>query len=223
MEWPVDSILEFLKDIAVHNNREWFSENKDRYEHVRDLFENMVQQVISRISLFDDSVRHLQVKDCTYRFYRDTRFSADKSPYKLHLGAYINAYGKKSFHSGYYFHLQPGACMLAGGSWCLPTSVLNAVRRAVIDNLDEFRLLVEAPDFKNLFPVIGESRLKTIPKGFPKDFPFPEFIRPKDYSVCHYVADDFFRQQDWLNQTTEVFRLLKPYHDFINFTIDEMT
>ena len=86
MEWPVDSILEFLKDIAVHNNREWFSENKDRYEHVRDLFENMVQQVISRISLFDDSVRHLQVKDCTYRFYRDTRFSSDKSPYKTHLG-----------------------------------------------------------------------------------------------------------------------------------------
>lgn len=221
MELPVDLIFGFLKDIAVHNNREWFYEHRERYDEVRTIFEDLVQQVIFRIGLFDESVHHLQPKDCTYRFNRDTRFSQDKSPYKLHLGAYINACGKKSLHSGYYFQIQPGACLIAGGAWCLPSPVLNAVRRSVVDQIDEFRMIVEAPDFKAAFPVIGESHLKTLPKGFSKGFPFPEYIRPKDYSVSHHVADDFFRQENWLDRTEALFKLMKPYNDFINYTIDE--
>ena len=181
----------------------------------------MVGRLIPRIAMFDDSVAHLAVKDCTYRFYRDTRFSEDKSPYKLHFGAYVNACGKKSWHSGYYFHLQPGGCMLAGGAWCLPPKMLKAVRQSVVDEIEEFRSIVEADDFKAAFPVIGETRLKTLPKGFPKDFPYPDYIRPKDYSVCHAVDDDFFRGPDWLERTAQVFQLMKPYNDFINYTIDE--
>ena len=101
MNIPV--IFRFLKELAANNNREWFNTNRERYEKARQMFEEMVQQIILRIAGFDETVIHLQVKDCTYRFYRDTRFSEDKSPYKRHLGAYINAHGKKSFHSGYYF------------------------------------------------------------------------------------------------------------------------
>ena len=92
-----DLILAFLKDVAAHNNREWFNSHRDRYEEARTAFEKIVEELILHIGQFDESVRHLQVKDCTYRFYRDTRFSEDKSPYKRHLGAYINAHGKKSF------------------------------------------------------------------------------------------------------------------------------
>lgn len=221
MASKIDCIFSFLKDVAAHNDREWFAANKDRYDEARAGFEEMVQELILRLSVFDSSVAHLSVKDCTYRFYRDTRFSPDKSPYKRHFGAYVNACGKKSWHSGYYFHLQPGACMLAGGSWCLPAPILKAVRQAIVDEIGEFRSIVEADEFRRTFPVIGETRLKTLPKGFPKDFPYPDYLRPKDYSVCHYVADDFFRRDDWLEQTAGVFRLMKPFNDFINYTIDE--
>ena len=145
----------------------------------------MVQALIHRIAVFDGSVAHLTVKDCTYRFYRDTRFSEDKSPYKRHFGAYINACGKKSWHSGYYFHLQPGECLLAGGSWCLPSPILKAVRQSIVD------------------------------------FPYPDYLRPKDYSVCHTVPDDFFRDENWLDRTAEIFELMKPFNDFVNYTIDE--
>lgn len=218
----IDLILAFLKDVATHNNREWFNSHRDRYEEARTAFEKIVEELILHIGQFDESVRHLQVKDCTYRFYRDTRFSEDKSPYKRHLGAYINAHGKKSFHSGYYFHLEPGNCMLAGGAWCLPAPILKAVRQSIADETEEFRNIVENPTFKKTFPVIGESHLKTLPKGFSKDFPYPEYLRPKDYSVCHAVKDNFFHQKDWLEQTGQIFRLMKPFNDFINFTIDEM-
>lgn len=216
----IDFILDFLKDIAIHNNREWFNTNRERYDKARQMFEEMVQQVILRIAGFDETVIHLQVKDCTYRFYRDTRFSEDKSPYKRHLGAYINAHGKKSFHSGYYFHLEPGNCLLAGGAWCLPSPILKAVRESIVEETDTFRQIVEEKEFKTYFPIIGENHLKTLPKGFPKDYPYPDYLRPKDYSVCHNVNDDFFRQADWLEQTEKVFRKMKPFNDFINDTID---
>ena len=79
-------ILRFLRQVMANNNREWFQEHKKEYEAVRADFEKGVQQTIARIMTFDDSIAHLTVKDCTYRFYRDTRFSKDKSPYKNHLG-----------------------------------------------------------------------------------------------------------------------------------------
>ncbi len=221
MKEKTDCILHFLRDVAAHNDREWFAGHKGRYEEARGYFEEMVQALIHRIAAFDGGVAHLAVRDCTYRFYRDTRFSEDKSPYKLHFGAYVNAGGKKSLHGGYYLHLQPGGCMLAGGAWCLPPPVLKAVRRSVADEVDEFRSIVEAADFKAAFPVIGESRLKTLPKGFPKDFPYPDYVRPKDYSVCHRVPDDFFRAGDWLERAAGIFELMKPFNDFVNYAIDE--
>lgn len=222
MRTQADVVLDFLREVAAHNDRAWFARHRDDYEQARTVFEEMTQQLILRIASFDETVRHVQVKDCTYRFYRDTRFSEDKAPYKRHFGAYVNARGKKSYHSGYYLHLQPGACMLAGGSWCLPPDILRAVRQSVVDELEEFRSIVEAPDFRRHFPVIGEQRVKTIPKGFPRDFAHPEYLRPKDYSVACGVSDDFFRHEDWVERAGEIFHLMKPFNDFVNYTIDDL-
>ena len=89
MNIPV--IFQFLKDLSANNNREWFNEHKAEYETARAEFDNFLATVIARISLFDETIRGIQPKDCTYRIYRDTRFSADKTPYKIHFGGYINA------------------------------------------------------------------------------------------------------------------------------------
>ena len=78
-------ILKYLKQIAVHNNRAWYLEHKAEYDAIRADFEQGIAQALERIITFDPEVAHLQVKDCTYRFNRDTRFSPDKSPYKNHL------------------------------------------------------------------------------------------------------------------------------------------
>ena len=88
-------IFRFLKDLTANNNREWFNEHREEYEIARLEFENFLSTVIARISLFDESIRGIQPKECTYRIYRDTRFSADKTPYKIHFGGYINAKREK--------------------------------------------------------------------------------------------------------------------------------
>lgn len=115
----IPGILDFLKVLAANNNREWFQEHKAEYLSVQADFEELLAGVIARLSPWDESVAHVLPRDCTYRIYRDVRFSSDKSPYKTHIGGYINARGKKSNHCGYYLHLEPGNCMLAGGSWCI--------------------------------------------------------------------------------------------------------
>ena len=156
-------------------------------------------------------------KDCTYRIYRDTRFSQDKTPYKTHLGGYINARGKKSDHCGYYVHIEPGNCLLAGGSYCLPPKTLKAVRQAVYDNIDEFRGIVENPDFKQYFPVIGEDFLKTAPKGFPKDFEYVQYLKCKEYTCYCNQPDSFFLASDCVDRTAEIFKQMKPFADFLNY------
>ena len=218
----IQGILDFLKQLAVNNNREWFQAHKDTYLSVQKDFEDLLALVIARISLFDDSVAHVQPRDCTYRIYRDVRFSADKSPYKTHIGGYINARGKKSNHCGYYIHLEPGNCMLAGGSWCMPPAMLKAVRQSVFDNIDEYRSIVEDPEFRKYFPVVGEEHLKTVPKGFPKDFPYAAYLKCKDYTVSYRIPDSFYDNPDFMDEIANIFCQLKRFADFTNETIDDL-
>ena len=214
-------IFQFLKELSLNNNREWFNDHKDDYLKAQAEFKNLLTAIIQRISLFDDEIVGIQAKDCTYRIYRDVRFSQDKSPYKLHFGGYINGKGKKSEHCGYYVHLQFGYCLLAGGSLCPPPDILKALRQSVYDNIDEYRSIVEDPAFKKYFPVIGENFLKTAPKGFPKDFKYIDYLKPKEFICSYQVPDEFFLDEKMLDNVSDVFKQLKRFSDFTNYTIDE--
>ena len=219
MNIPV--IFQFLKELSANNNREWFNAHREQYENARNEFENLLTVIISRISLFDESIRGIEARDCTYRIYRDTRFSEDKTPNKNHFGGYINAKGKKSDHCGYYVHLQPDGSMLAGGSLCLPPNVLKAVRQAIYDNVEEYISIVEDPEFKKYFPVVGEDFMKTAPKGFPKDFKYIDYLKCRQFVCSYLVPDDFFTRADVMEQIEKAFRQFKRFADFINYTIDD--
>ena len=215
-------IFNFLADVAAHNDREWFAAHRAAYDEAQALFAEKVGELIGMLARFDETVAHVEVKQTLYRFYRDTRFSPDKSPYKRHFGAYINARGKKSIHGGYYLHLQPGNSMVAGGDYCLPGPVMKAVRRSIVEQPDAYRAILERAEFKALFPVVGSESLKVRPAGFPADFPYPELLKPKDFSVAHALPDNFFTDSsDWTQQVAEMFRTMKPFLDFINETVDD--
>ena len=68
-----EQIIEFLTELRSHNNREWFQDNKSRYDALRKVFIDEVQDLIGRISLFDPEVAGLEAKDCLFRIYRDIR------------------------------------------------------------------------------------------------------------------------------------------------------
>ncbi len=234
-------ILTFLRQLMANNNREWFLAHRPAYDAVRADFEQGVEQALHRIATFDATIAHLTVRDCTYRFYRDTRFSADKSPYKTHLGAYIAAHGKKSLHGGYYIHLEPGHCMVACGNYWLPTHILTSCRNEIMANTGEWLRCVQSPAFLQYFgstetanppsPTdvssweqpqgFGIEKLKTCPSGFPRDWQYIEYLRQKDYCCWHRVPDTFYQGDRWLDQAEQMFRAAKPMMDMMNAVIDD--
>ena len=217
----ITPILDFLRELAANNNREWFMEHKPQYQAVMQKFDKLLTMLIARIGEFDPSIRHLQPKDCTWRIYRDVRFSYDKRPYKTHIGGFMSAKGKKSLHLGYYYHLEPEGCFFAGGTYGLTPKQLQAVRQSIYNDIDEYRSIIEDKQFKQLFPTIGMEEMKVNPKGFPKDFPYMDLLKRKDFSVFKFFDDDFVKQPDFVDAWVEWARVAKPFLDFINYTVDD--
>lgn len=236
----VNLILPFLKDIMANNNREWFHAHRAEYDTARSEWQQGVSQALQRITGFDPEVGTQTVKDCLYRFNRDTRFSPDKSPYKNHFGAYINAKGKKALRGGYYIHIEPGNCLLAMGNYWLPTNILTACRNEIMARTDEWLKCVGGRDFKTFFlsdpnaqnPFVGNDsangssgfgleKLKTCPAGFPRDWPHVEWLRLKDYCAWHSVEESFFQGDEWLDEMERIFKAAKPMMDFMNAVIDD--
>ncbi|MCR4583877.1 MAG: DUF2461 domain-containing protein [Prevotella sp.] len=225
-------IIAFLRQVMANNNRPWFQDHRAEYEAVRADFEQGVAQAISRIVSFDHEIGNQRVKDCTYRFYRDTRFSPDKSPYKNHFGAYINAHGKKALRGGYYLHIEPDGCLLACGNYWLPTNILTSCRNEIMGNTDAWLKCVESRSFQKYYggsenggwedaQGFGLSKLKTCPSGFPRDWPHVKYLRLKDYCCWHRVSNEFFEGESWLDEMEKMFRAAKPMMDFTNAVIDD--
>ncbi|GHT58307.1 TIGR02453 family protein [Bacteroidia bacterium] len=219
----VKNILAFLSAVGANNNREWFADNRAWYEQVKADFETIIGKLIIEIAQFDEDIKTVQVKDCTFRIYCDTRFHKNL-PYKTHMGAYIASRGgRKSPRGGYYFHLEPGSCFASAGVWQPEPPVLKALREAVYENIDEFKEIIAEKNFakyyKNSFH--EDDMLKTAPKGFPKDFEDLYYLRLKHYIVNRNLSEKFFENEDFVKNIVEIFKTAYPFNKFLNFTIDE--
>src|ERR1044071_4143311 len=128
----LQSTLKFLSNLAKNNNKVWLDENRDNYIAAKADFENFISVLIKKISAFDEDIKELQAKDCTFRLNRDIRFSKDKTPYKVNMGASLNRGGKKSIYAGYYFHMEPGnKSFVGGGLWMPMPPELKKVRQEI--------------------------------------------------------------------------------------------
>lgn len=229
-------IFRFLADVAQNNNRQWFHDHKKEYDYCRADFEKDIDKAIGVLAAIDGEIAHLSSKDCCYRFYRDVRFSQDKSPYKRHFGAYICAHGRKSLRGGYYIHLQPGNSFIAVGSYWLPTNILTSCRNEIMANTDAWIRAVESGEFIRYFGYLGGgvmtdeqmsdkgfgmAMLKTAPKGFPRDYEFIDYLKMKDYVCWRRVPDELFEAPDWPKLLLKYFRAAKPMMDMINAVIDD--
>lgn len=218
----MSGLIDFLVELRQHNNREWFQANKPRYDALRAQFVADVEQLIALLAVHDSELRGLRVQDCIYRIYRDIRFSPDKTPYKTYFSAYMARGGRKSQRAGYYLHIEPGNVALSGGIWCPDPRLLKALRQALYDNLDEWQSIVEAPHFKQHYPIFVGETLKTVPRDFPREGEHIEWVKRKDYTVWGQQPDHFIAQPQWIEKAAEKLLLIKPMNDFLNYTVDEL-
>lgn len=213
--------FEFLQELKTNNNKEWFAQNKLRYEEALSDFKNLVQKLITELSRIDSRIIGVEAKDCIFRIYRDVRFSKDKTPYKPNFGAYISNGGRKSTFGGYYIHFEHENSFLAGGVYMPEKNVLKAVRDEIYYNVDNFKSIVLDSKFVKYFGELMGEKLVKIPQGYPKDFPEAEFLKYKNYAFLHQVENDFFFTENALQKTLDIFKILKPFNDFVNQAIEE--
>ena len=184
--------LDFLKKLDKNNNREWFQANKKAFDAAQDNLTAFAGYLIGEIGKFDDAVADIDPKSCVFRIYRDVRFSKDKSPYKVNLGAYISPGGRKSMQPGYYFHLQPGASFVAGGKHIPDGPELLRIRTAIAANTDEFLKIINKKSYSDTFGEMRGDRLKSVPKGFDPDPKAVEHLKLKEYMAFAELHDDKF-------------------------------
>lgn len=221
----MQKILHFLNDLSLNNNREWFLANKERYLQANSTFNTFALQLAEALAAIDPQIGVQQVKDMTYRIYRDVRFSKYKQPYKTHFGAFICRGGKKSPYSGYYFQVGvdspgnfEGANLLATGDYCIAPAALKILREDISMGNGEFGKLLKRchPSFVMDF----EGALKRIPAGFPTSVPDADYLRLKRYCVCYSPPDDFIIAPNLLQRTVELFRTTTPFLHYINRGIE---
>ena len=213
-------VIEFLQNLASNNNKIWFDAHKDEYLLAKKVFEDFTEQLIAKVEAFDPSVKGLKVKDCTYRIYRDLRFSPDKTPYKTHMGVYINRGGKKSGYSGYYFHVGAksyGNMIASGDIWC-PPDVLKVIREDIQMGKGDFRKILSDVDSRMEMDFRGA--LKRVPAGFPSDTPDSDYYKLKAFCLYFSPDDKFFTSAHLAERLVEIFRTTKPFLDYINRAID---
>lgn len=214
--------LGFLTTLRSNNNREWFQENKQQYQASRDNFVHITDFLIQAISQFDKSIAGLKPSDCIFRINRDIRFSNDKSPYKTNFGAFICPGGRNSGFGGYYFHIEPGASMIAGGVYMPASTILKALRQEIFDNYEEFRDIITEAGLNRQFGNLWGEKLKTRPKGFAEDFDGIEYLKYKHYILSRGFSDNEILKPDYLNQVIADFKLVFPLNRFLNQAIREL-
>lgn len=217
----MEKVLEFLTDLSKNNNREWYHANKNRYNESREKVLFLTDVLINEIRKFDRDIPALSPNDCVFRIFRDVRFSKDKRPYKTNFGAFISKGGRKSMHAGYYFHIDPEGSFCGGGIYMPPAEPLKMVRNYIAENGSEFQEMINDDDFKKTYPKLYEDRLKTAPKGFPKDHQFIELLRYKTFVFSNNLNNSELLENDFIDNIVYSFKILHPINSFLNEALEK--
>ncbi|MGE0589985.1 MAG: DUF2461 domain-containing protein [Cyclobacteriaceae bacterium] len=214
-------ILKFLKSLSKNNNRDWFEKNKPVYQECKSMFDDFLGGLLKEIVKFDKSMAALDPKKLAFRIYRDVRFSKDKRPYKVNMGAGFSPAGKMIQEPGYYIHIEPGnKSFVAGGMYMPDAAHLGKIRQEIDYNFKSFEKILKDKKFKSMFGELDDfDKLKTAPKGYPKDHPHLELLKYKSYIVSHYFTDKEVTDKNFTRKVAEACKTLKPLNDFLRVAI----
>lgn len=216
----MESILKFLKNITKNNNREWFEKNKPKYLETKLHFEDFLESLHKELLIFDDSLAGLNPRKQGFRIYRDVRFSKDKRPYKVNMGAGFSAHGKMDQEPGYYIHIEPGKSFVAGGIYMPDAERLSKIRQEIDYNAGDFVKILKDRKFKKLFPLLDDfDKLKTAPKGYAKDHPHLDLLKNKSFVVSHRFTDADVTSKAFIKKIANTCKTLKPLNDFLREAI----
>jgi uncharacterized protein (TIGR02453 family) len=201
-------VFEFLYDLERNNNREWFAQNKKRYEDAKKTFEQFITELILNINSFDSSIDIKDASKTLFRIYRDTRFSSNKEPYKINFGSVIvpEEYRRLGEYPAYYLHLQNDANFVSMGVYMPTPQALKQIRYAINEDFDSFSDILAK--LKSSFGGLlrEDDSLKRVPQGFDKDSPAAEYLKLKNFYVFKEFSNEEVLKKDFLGKITSLYK-----------------
>ena len=204
------AIFRFFRELAKHNNREWFEEHKPEFKALETevkLFGEALKDQLNQ----HDSIDRFKL----FRIYRDVRFSKDKTPYKTHFGLTWHR-TKPEYRGGYYLHLKPDDIFLACGFWDPAPADLKRIRQEIDLDGDEYRDMINTPAFKKVWGELQGNAVKTAPKGYAKDHPHIDLLRFKQHIFMIRYTEKEVAAADFMSRLDAALQAVRPFVDYMS-------
>ncbi len=204
----------FLKQLKKNNNREWFNDHKDQYQSHRENVIDFAEELLTMMNQHDN-IDTISGKKSLHRIYRDIRFSKDKTPYNCHWsGSFSRA--TNLLRGGYYWHIQPGNTIVAGGFWGPNKEDLKRFRDEIAIDAEPLRKILRKKSIVDTFGEIHGNRLKTAPRGFDKDHPDVDLLQLKQLILYKNFSDKDVLDSKFIKQVNETFKKMRPFMDYMS-------
>jgi len=208
------SSLDFLKQLQQNNNRDWFNDHKAEYLQQLETIEKFATGLLAQLNTHD-VIETPSGKKALQRIYRDTRFSADKTPYKKYWGGgFTRATSQR--RGGYYFHLESGNTFVAGGFWAPSAQDLKRIREDINYDAAPLRKILSSKNFTATFGTLQGEQVKTSPKGFDATHEAIDLLRYKQFLVIKRFSDEEVTSPNFLNEASQTFKNMRPFFDYMS-------
>ncbi|MEE9374062.1 MAG: DUF2461 domain-containing protein [Saprospiraceae bacterium] len=206
--------IDFLKQIKNNNNRQWFEDNRIKYEESHTEMISFAENLIEKMNEHDRLVP-MTGKKSLNRIYRDIRFSKDKTPYKQHWAGSMKR-DTVWLRGGYYYNISHDEAFLACGFWNPAKEDLKRIRDNIAMDATPLKTILNSKSFKSTWRELQGDQLKTAPKGYDKEHPdiillrYKQFIVVKQFSIKEVLSDEF---PDLCSRT---FKTIRPFFDHMS-------
>ncbi|MFA7687461.1 MAG: DUF2461 domain-containing protein [Moheibacter sp.] len=223
MNYFTPEFLKFLRELAANNNRDWFQDNKKRYEQfVKFPFEQFITDLIQAFANEGLAVGDLTAKECIFRINRDIRFSKDKSPYKIHVSALIAPGGRKSMNSfGAYVELSGEHVRLYSGAYQPSSELLVQIRQKIYDEPERLEKLISDKKFKENFGEIRGEKNKRLNKPFSEIIEKQPLILHKSFYYFKEYEPEIVLEKDLIQQIIKDYKIIQPLNQYFEEALRE--
>jgi uncharacterized protein (TIGR02453 family) len=209
--------IDFFRGLARHNDREWFLPRKPIFE---ERLRQPMQELVGAVNVAMRRFAPEYVTDpdkAIYRFYRDTRFSPDKTPYKDHIAASLTRRGMARHQgAGYYFQVSHKEVGIGGGVYMPPPESLLAIRRHIETHYQEFERILRSRTLRRLFGEMWGEQLARVPKGFCSTHPAAGLLRYKQFLYWAELPAEIATTPSLFREIVARFRAIAPFMEFLN-------
>lgn len=211
--------IRFLRQLKKNNRREWFKGHKDQFEEFVKLpMESLIATLAGPMEKIAPEFL-VHPKKSMFRIYRDTRFSANKDPYKTHVSAIFHPKGHWEQSAGFYLHIEPGEVFLGGGIYMPDGSQLKKIRTAITKRPKDFLRILGKASFKKTCGTLDGDKLSRAPLGYKPDDPMIEWLKFKQFFVSAVMPERTAFKKDFIARVTAVYREMLPLVRFLNASL----